>query len=99
MPNTETVRVTIFNQTYTLLASEGAAGVQELAQMVDDLMRTIARSGNFDNTRTAVMACLHLADQLRTLQREHDALKSVVDEKAKHLDQLLDGVLAAHAGQ
>jgi cell division protein ZapA len=93
MANTVPVRVTIFNQPYTLVATDDAGGVQELAQTVDELMRTISRSGNLDTTRTAVLACLHLADQLRTLQREHDGFKRNVDTKAKELGSLLDSAL------
>ena len=65
MPNTEPVRVTIFNQTYSLVASEEPGRIEQLAQRVDDLMSAIAvRAGNVDATRAAVLACLHLADEL-----------------------------------
>ncbi|MGH9666528.1 MAG: cell division protein ZapA, partial [Bryobacteraceae bacterium] len=63
------VRVTIFNQPYTLLASEDAGRVEELAHMVDDLMSLIAaKAGNVDSARIAVLACLHLADRFRNLE-------------------------------
>ena len=91
MPNTEPVRVTIFNQTYSLVATEDAVQVQELAHRVDDLMSSIAaRAGNIDSTRTAVLACLHLADQLRTLERELDSLRSRIDATAQQFTLLLD---------
>ena len=55
MPNTEPVRVTIFNQTYSLVASEEPGRIEHLAQEVDDLMSSIAvRAGNIDATRAAV---------------------------------------------
>ena len=59
MPNTEPVRVTIFNQTYSLVASEEPGRIEHLAQKVDDLMSSIAvRAGNIDATRAAVLlAC------------------------------------------
>ena len=94
MPNTEPVRVTIFNQTYSLVASEDASELHQLAQMVDDLMSSISRSGNLDSTRTAVLACLHLADQLRTLQRDFDSLKVTVDQKAERCTHMLDRIIA-----
>jgi cell division protein ZapA len=91
MASTGPVRVTIFNQSYSLASSENESEIHELAHTVDELMRTISRSGgNLDSTRTAVLACLHLADQLRSLQREYDALKSKVEEKAEHYSHLLD---------
>jgi cell division protein ZapA len=95
MPNTEPVRVTIFNQTYSLVATDDAAQVLELAQMVDQLMTEIAaRAGNVDSTRTAVLACLHLADQLRTLERELASLKGRVEDKAREFSVLLDSAIA-----
>lgn len=90
MSSTEPIRVTIFNQTYSLVSSEDGSDVQELAQTVDELMTSISHSGNLDSTRTAVLACLHLADQLRALQREHDELRVAIADKAKHFNLLLD---------
>ena len=95
MTNTEPVRVTIFNQSYSLVATGDAGQIEELARMVDDLMTSIAkRAGNLDATRTAVLACLHLADQLRVLQRDLDDLRSKVDTKAKHFTLLLDDAMS-----
>ena len=95
MPNTEPVRVTIFNQTYSLVATDDAGQVQELAHIVDQLMTEIAsRAGNVDSTRTAVLACLHLADQLRTLERELASLKGRVEDKAREFSVLLDSAIA-----
>jgi len=93
MSSTEPVRVTIFNQTYSVLASEGSNDIQELAQLVDELMYTISRSGNFDSTRTAVMACLHLADQLRSAERKMASLKLEVDSKAREFSLKLESVI------
>jgi cell division protein ZapA len=95
MPNTEPVRVTIFNQTYSLVASEDPGRIEKLAQKVDDLMSTIAvRAGNVDATRTAVLACLHLADELDSLERRLASLKDNVDHKAMEFTLLLDEALA-----
>jgi cell division protein ZapA len=96
MPNTEPVRVTIFNQTYSLVASSEEPGrIEQLAQRVDDLMSTIAvRAGNVDSTRTAVLACLHLADELDSLERRLNTLKDDVEHKARHFTVLLDEAIA-----
>jgi cell division protein ZapA len=65
------IRVHIFNQTYTLLADDDAAGVQEIASQIDELMVSIAgHSSSGDSTRVAVLACLHLADKLRTAEKK-----------------------------
>jgi cell division protein ZapA len=91
MPNTEPVRVTIFNQTYALVATEEPGRIEQLAQKVDDLMSSIAvRAGNIDSTRAAVLACLHLADELEVLERRLASLKENVDHKARQFTLLLD---------
>ena len=92
MARPEAVRVTIFNQSYSLLASGEEPGrVEELAQQVDDLMHAIAsKGGNIDATRIAVLACLHLADQLQTVQDDLAKLRDNVSSKAREFSMLLD---------
>jgi cell division protein ZapA (FtsZ GTPase activity inhibitor) len=95
MPNTEGVRVTIFNQTYSLVASEEPGRIELLAQKVDDLMSKIAAHGaNVDATRAAVLACLHMADELDTLEQQLTDLKQKVDHKAREFTILLDEAIA-----
>ena len=82
----QSVRVTIFNQTYTLSATGDPRETEELAAEVDDLMSTIARrAGNLDSTRTAVLACLHLADRVRVAEQELGRLKQSVEHKTRTL--------------
>ncbi|HLH00308.1 MAG TPA: cell division protein ZapA [Bryobacteraceae bacterium] len=96
MPSTEPVRVTIFNQTYSLVASEEAGRIELLAQKVDDLMSQIsARSGHIDATRAAVLACLHLADQLEGIEHQYSMLKERLDQKAEEFSRLLDQAIEA----
>jgi cell division protein ZapA len=78
----QSIRVHIFNQTYTLLADDDDAGaVEELAHRVDELMTSIAgRANSGDAARVAVLACLHLADQLRTAEKK---LKSFEDQSER----------------
>ena len=91
MPNTEAVRVTIFNQSYSLLASEAPGRIEALAHRVDELMSSVAaRAGNVDATRTAVLSCLHLADQLDMLEQQLAELKHKVEHKAHEFSVLLD---------
>jgi cell division protein ZapA len=90
----KTVRVTIFNQPYTLAATGEPGEIEELANTVDALMSSIsARAANLDGNRLAVLSCLHLADQLRTAERELAAVKARVDHKTRELSILLDQVI------
>jgi cell division protein ZapA len=90
----QSVRVIIFNQTYTLSTAGDPAETRELAQSVDDLMSSIARrAGNLDSARTAVLACLHLADRLRQVEKELDRLRDSVNHKSRDFAILLDEAL------
>ena len=83
----QTVRVTILNQSFTLVTTGDPREMMELASQVDDLMNAIARkSPNLDSTRVAVYACLQLASQLR-------AREESVESKAREFVGLLDNAL------
>ncbi len=87
----KTVRVTIFNQSYTLSAGTDAGEVESIAHTVDDLMTDLARhAGTTDPTRLAVLASMHMADRLRSIEKELSELKSRVNEKSREFSILLD---------
>ena len=84
------VRVTILNQQYSLRAPGDPREVEEVARGVDELLHSIAdRAPSADMTRVAVLGCLHLADQLRSLERDLQALRSTVNHKSEKLSDLL----------
>lgn len=76
----KTVRVNIFNQSYALVTSGEEADVEELAHRVDELMHQIARGTSTDASRIAVLACMHLADELRTAETRHRTLSTLLEE-------------------
>ena len=80
MPEKKTVRVNIYNQAYSLVTTGEEADVEELAHRVDDLMNNIARGSNTDASRIAVLACMHLADELRTAESKHRTLSRLLEE-------------------
>ena len=87
----KTVRVTIFHQQYSVTAPDDSGEIEQLAAELDDLMVSIAqRAGNVDSARVAVLASLHLADRLRTIERELQDLKTRVGEKSRQFSLLLD---------
>lgn len=91
---TKSVRVTICNQTYTLGTTGDPAELEAAALAVDDRMRSIAtRAGNIDTTRVAVLACLHFADELRSLEHELSKLRERVDSKSREFRLMLDRVI------
>jgi cell division protein ZapA len=85
------VRVQIFNQTYSLLADGDPGEVEAVAQQIDELMVTIAgRAGTGDSTRVAVLACLHLADQLRSTEAQLHQLEDKSARIAGILEEALN---------
>jgi cell division protein ZapA len=95
-PGKQLVRVTIFNQVYTLSTSGDPRDTEELAEQIDELMSSIARrAGNLDSTRTAVLACLHLADRLRRAERDLGVLKETITHKTRDFATLLDQAFSA----
>jgi|SRR5215203_4813368 len=92
-PEKRPVRVSILNQTFALLVSGDPSDIENAATEVEELMQTIARSGNLDTTRVAMLACLHLQDRVSTLEREFKQLRSRVEDTSREFSVLLDDVL------
>jgi cell division protein ZapA len=92
----QSVRVTILSRPYTLRTAGDPAEVEKLAAGVDELMLAIAsKAPNADSTHIAVLACLHLADRLRDLERDLNALKTRVDRKSTEFAGILEQLLAS----
>jgi cell division protein ZapA len=92
-PEKKAVRVSILNQSFSLLVAGDPAEIEQAAHDVDELMNTIARSGNMDTIRVAMLACLHLQDRVRTLEREFGQLQSRVEGASRELAVLLDDAI------
>ena len=92
----QSVRVTILSRPYTLLAAGDPREVEEVAATVDELMLAIAaKAPHADSTRIAVLACLHLADRLRSLERDLSLLKQRVDRKSEEFAGMLEQLIAS----
>src|SRR4051812_8322042 len=95
-PEKQPVRVTILSRPYTLLATGDPREVVEVAASVDDLMLSIAgKAPNADSTRIAVLACLHLADQLRRAQQEIEELRQRKDSRSGEYVAMLERLIAS----
>ena len=95
-PEKQPVRVTILSRPYTLLATGDPREVEEVAASVNELMLSIAtKAPNADSTRIAVLACMHLADRLRSAERDLSRVKERVGRKSEELAGVLEQLLAA----
>src|ERR1051325_6664489 len=90
----QTIRVEIYNPTYSLRSDGDNDYILELAEYVDRKMREIS-SGTFtvDSLKVAILAALHIADeyyQLKHAQAQTDAqLAARSSECAAMLDRVL----------
>ena len=95
-PEKQPVRVTILSRAYTLRTAGDPKEVEQVAASVDELMLNIAsRAPNADSTHIAVLACLHLADKLHSLERDLSQLKERVDRKSGEYAGLLEQLIAS----
>jgi len=93
-PEKQPVRVTILSRPYVLRTAGDPRELEEAAASVNDLMLTIAaRAPNADSTHIAVLACLHLADKLRVLERDLANLKQHVDRKSVEFAEMLQQLI------
>src|SRR6266496_2671179 len=90
----QTIRVEIYNQTYSIRSDGDNDYIQDLAEYVDGKMRDIS-SGTLtvDSLKVAILAALHIADeyyQLKNNIAQNDAqLASRSAECAEMLDRVL----------
>ena len=95
-PDRQPVRVTILSRPYVLRTAGDPREVEAVAASINELMLAIAaRSPNADSTHIAVLACLHLADKLRALERDLDRLKRRVDSKSVEFAGMLEQLIAS----
>src|SRR5436189_5068030 len=90
----QSIRVEIYNQTYSIRSDGDNEYIYDLAEYVDRKMREIS-SGTLtvDSLKVAILAALHIADefyQLKNAQAQRDAqLAARSSECAAMLDRVL----------
>jgi cell division protein ZapA len=83
------VRVKIFNQTYSLRSASGdGEHVERIARLVDERMRAIASNlAVHDVAKVAVLTALNLADELEGLKNFYETeLRGVLERAREELD-------------
>jgi cell division protein ZapA len=90
----EGIRVSIYDQVYYIKSGTDRAYMEEVARYLDQKMNAIAsRTQTVDSFRVAVLAALHIADELFRLKQEHERLENGVRTKASQYTALLDEAL------
>lgn len=91
---TPTIRVEIYNQTYNIRSDGDSEYVTGLAEFVDRRMREIS-SGTLtvDSLKVAILAALHIADELHRLKRLHEQTDNQLASRSAECAEMLDRIL------
>jgi cell division protein ZapA len=91
---TPTVRVEIYNQTYNIRSDGDTEYIIQLAEFVDSRMREIS-SGTLtvDSLKVAILAALHIADELHRLKQLHEQADSQLAARSGECAEMLDKLL------
>ncbi|MCI0337340.1 MAG: cell division protein ZapA [Acidobacteria bacterium] len=89
------VNVKIYNQTYSIRASDGnVERTEQLAAMVDQQMREIAKGAlTSDSLKVAILAALHIADELDRANNKYEELNRRLAARSTECAELLDQLL------
>ena len=89
-----TIRVEIYNQTYNIRSDGDTEYIIQLAEFVDSRMREIS-SGTLtvDSLKVAILAALHIADELHRLKNMHEQADSKLAARSAECAEMLDRLL------
>src|SRR5437660_12085014 len=89
-----TIKVEIYDQAYTVRSDGDPEYLKELAELVDRRMREIS-SGTLtvDSLKVAILAALHIADELHRLRSLHEQADSHLAARSAECADMLDRVL------
>ena len=90
----QTIRVEIYNQTYSIRSDGDNEYIIELAEYVDRKMREIS-SGTLtvDSLKVAILAALHIADEFYQLKHSQAQTDAQLASRSAECAEMLDRVL------
>ena len=89
-----TIKVEIYDQTYTMRSDGNPDYIKQLAHYVDQRMREIS-SGTLtvDSRKVAILAALHIADELHQLRKIHEQADEQLATRSAECAEMLDSLL------
>jgi len=89
-----TISVEIYKQTYKIRSDGHTEYIIQLAEFVDSRMREIS-SGTLtvDSLKVAILAALHIADELHRLKNMHEQADSQLAARSSECAEMLDKLL------
>ena len=90
----QTIKVEIYNQTYSIRSDGDNEYIQDLALYVDSKMREIT-SGTMtvDSLKVAILAALHIADEYYQLKHAQAQSDGQLATRSSECSAMLDGIL------
>ncbi len=90
----QTVRVEIYNQTYSIRSDGDNEYILRLAEYVDGKMREIS-SGTLtvDSLKVAILAALHIADEFHQAKNNQAQVDAQLASRSAECTEMLDRVL------
>src|ERR1044072_120267 len=90
----QTIRVEIYNQTYSIRSDGDNEYIHELAEYVDRKMREIS-SGTLtvDSLKVAMLAGLHIADEYYQLRHTQATVDAQLATRSSECSEMLDKLL------
>ncbi|MFN0139602.1 MAG: cell division protein ZapA [Pyrinomonadaceae bacterium] len=90
----QTIRVEIYNQTYSIRSDGDNEYIQNLAEYVDSKMREIS-SGTMtvDSLKVAILAALHIADEFYQLKLTQTNVDTQLATRSSECSEMLDKLL------
>jgi len=91
---TQTAKVHIYGQTFSLQGDLDEAYVRKLAAFVDAKMRTVSdMTPTVDTQKVAILAALAIADELHSLKKERGEREELLKEQAERCLTLVERAL------
>ncbi|MBX3299269.1 MAG: cell division protein ZapA [Acidobacteria bacterium] len=88
------VRVEIYNQTYSIRSDGDNNYINDLSQYVDGKMREISSGTHtVDSLKVAILAALHIADELHQAKYELAQVDMNLGQRSSECSERLDRVL------
>ena len=88
------IRVEIYNQTYSIRSDGDVEYIMRLADFVDKRMREIS-SGTLtvDSLKVAILSALHIADELHRLKATHEQADAQLASRSAECAEMLDRII------
>ena len=90
----QTIRVEIYNQTYSIRSDGDNEYIHELAEYVDRKMREISSGPlTVDSLKLAILAALHIADEFNKLRHAQSQVDAQLATRSSECSEMLDKLL------